>query len=121
VFRERICITAAGVALAIVCSVICSSASATEPLPDPTRPVLMGGVQKAKTADPKHWQLTSVLISAQRRVAVINDQVVRIGQNINGAKLLTVEPGSALLSHAGRRIRLELIAEPVKRVVAPAL
>lgn len=118
-FRTRLWILAASAAL-LLCVDICSSAAGSEALPDPTRPVVLSGERVPSADKPKLWQLTSTLISPQRRVAVINGQVVQVGQAINGAKLLAVEPGSALLSRAGHKIKLKLIANPVKRVVDAA-
>jgi MSHA biogenesis protein MshK len=99
----------------------CWPAFGQGPLSDPTRPPV-GVVGSAGQSAPKtlKWKLTSTLISRQRRVAVINDQVVRVGQKIDGAVLVAVEPGSALLHHAGQKIQLKLVAGTVKQAVEPA-
>ena len=93
---------------------------AQQPLSDPTRPMVLSGVSVGTSA-PKtiKWTLTSTLIAPQRQVAVINDQIVKVGENIDGAKLVTVKPGSALLNHAGKTIQLKLISGTVKQTAAP--
>lgn len=99
----------------------CWPAFGQGPLSDPTRPPVgaIGGAGQTAQKSLK-WKLTSTLISRQRRVAVINDQVVRVGQKIDGAVLVAVEPGSALLHHAGQKIQLKLVAGTVKQAVEPA-
>lgn len=95
-------------------------AYAQQPLSDPTKPVVLSGAGVGTTA-PKtiSWKLTSTLISPQRQVAVINDQVVKVGQKIDGAKLVAVKSGSALLHHDGKTIQLKLISGTVKQAAVP--
>jgi hypothetical protein len=59
--------------------------------------------------------LTSTLIGPQRRVAVINNHAVQVGQKIDGAVLVEVEPGSAWLVQGGRRIHLKMNLTTVKQ------
>lgn len=111
---------ATNAALLIFCLGCGSLACAQQPLSDPTRPLVLSGVSVGTPA-PKaiKWKLTSTLIAPQRQVAVINDQVVKVGEKIDGAKLVAVKPGSALLHHAGKTIQLKLISGTVKQAVAP--
>ena len=84
-------------------------------LTDPTRPpayTVGKPVQDGKKA--QKWRLTSTIIGPQRRVAVINNQVVQVGQKIDGAVLVGVETGGALLEKAGRKIHLTLKVTTVK-------
>lgn len=110
-------------ALLFVCLAFGSMACAQQPLSDPTRPFVFSGAGTGTgTAAPRTitWKLTSTLISPQRQVAVINGRVVKIGQKIDGAKLVAVKPGSALLHHAGKTIQLKLISGTVKHAAVPA-
>lgn len=101
--------------------VVAGPAFGQPPLTDPTRPgILSGGVARATEEKPGAWTLTSTLIAPQRRVAVINDQLVQVGQAVDGATLIAVEPGSALLRRGGKQIRLTLVAASVKRAAKPA-
>jgi hypothetical protein len=79
-------------------------------LPDPTRPpqrfiapVASGPV----VAD--NWQLGSILIAPQRRVAVINGRPLSVGDQVSGAKVVAIEPGQVRLSRGGREIMLDLL------------
>lgn len=109
-------------ALLFFCLGCVSLAYAQQPLSDPTRPVgvsgagVGGGISAPKTIK---WKLTSTLISPQRQVAVINGRVVKVGQEIDGAKLVVVKPGSAMLHHAGKTIQLKLISGTVKHAAVP--
>lgn len=94
-------------------------ASAGEMLTDPTQPpVLAAGRPAPSMKRPLQWRLTATIIGPQRRVAVINEQAVQIGQEIDGAMLVVVEPGSALLLHKNRKVQLKLNARTIKRTVS---
>lgn len=90
------------------------------PLGDPTRPASgYRGAAGDETVQPLNWRLTSTLIASKRRVAIINNQTVQVGQTIDGAVLLAVESDSALLRRQGENIRLDLKADTVKQAVRP--
>ena len=96
---------------------ICSAAAAV--LPDPTRPPgRLDGAAVAAPAD-DNWQLGSILIAAQRRVAVINGRPLTVGEQISGARVVAIEPGRVRLRRGAREIVLELLsAHPRRRVVS---
>jgi hypothetical protein len=73
---------------------------------DPTRPAVHQGEAKpAPTSRVDTWVLQSVLISSERRYAIINGQIVAPGDWIGGALLLEVAEGSATLrTSEGRKI-----------------
>ncbi len=85
-------------------------------LKDPTRP------PTATTAIPTspeknqrpRWALTSTLVSAQRRTAVINDTVVSHGDRINGAKVISIQSSTVRLRVGGREITLMMLKKNVK-------
>lgn len=92
-----------------------------ETLADPTRPALMDAGQAVREGQElRKWRLTSTITGPNRRVAVINNRVVRIGESIGGAVLVEVVPGSAVLVHGGRRLHLKLNAKTVKHSVKTA-
>lgn len=78
-----------------------------QPLPDPTRPPSPAEVRAFfDTHDRDHepasgLRLQSVLISDQRRLAIINDQRVGEGDRIGQAEVLRIEPGRVHLRHHG--------------------
>jgi len=60
--------------------------------------------QKQKPA----WVLSSILYSKQRQHAIINNQLVRQGDVIKGAKLIRLKPDSVRLRAQGKTIDLSL-------------
>ena len=54
------------------------------------------------------WTLTSILFSKQRQHAIINNQLVKQGDVIKGAKLVRLRPDSVRLLSNGRTIDLSL-------------
>jgi len=92
-----------------------------ERLRDPTRPPNMDSGKTVPDAQqPVKWKLTATIVGPERRVAVINDRPVQIGQKIDGAVLVAVEAGSALLVRKGRQMQLKLHQAAVKRTVREA-
>jgi MSHA biogenesis protein MshK len=76
--------------IAAVC-LVAASAVPAQALRDPTRPpaaISKGAI--AAHAEPSGWILQSVLISPERRYAIINGEVVPLGGSIAGAELVAV-------------------------------
>lgn len=59
--------------------------------------------------------LSSILISSDRRVAVINGQILKRNELIQGVRVVAIEPGRVLLDNAGKKIELFLLSD-VKKV-----
>ena len=57
---------------------------------DPTRPPVASTRSLAGKTEPSGWILQSVLISPERRYAIINGEVVPIGGSIAGAELISI-------------------------------
>lgn len=76
--------------LALAC-IAGASPSAAQTLRDPTRPPAAGGKGGGATrSEPAGWVLQSVLISPERRYAIINGEIVQVGGSIDGAELIAV-------------------------------
>lgn len=60
------------------------------------------------TVEPKMLQLTSILYSSTRKIAIIDDRMLSIGDSINGARLVSVKKDSARLVKNGKTINLRL-------------
>ncbi len=82
---------------------------------DPMRPDF-GGPPATNTArpQPSPLELQSTLLSPQRNLAVISGVRLGIGESIRGYRLLSIEPGTALLEKDGRRLELKLVRRPVR-------
>jgi hypothetical protein len=72
--------------------------------PEPVKPV----VARPK---PEPMRLISIIFSAERKVAIIDDQVLAIGDRIRGAELVSLTRNSARLVRKGKVINLRLAAE----------
>ena len=58
--------------------------------------------------NPKPLQLTSILFSQNRKIAIIDDQMLAVGDRIRGAKLVRLTRVSARLVRKGKVINLSL-------------
>ncbi|MGH1371214.1 MAG: hypothetical protein ACRBBW_04205 [Cellvibrionaceae bacterium] len=67
---------------------------------DPTRP--LSYVSPAKVKAKSHWRLDSVLISSQRKLAVINGEFVREQGWIKGAQVTQIENGRVTIMVKGK-------------------
>ena len=80
--------------ISMLLAVVCMAAASTvfaQTLRDPTRPAAARarGTSVA-TGERSGWVLQSVLISPERRYAIINGEVVPVGGSIAGAELVAV-------------------------------
>ncbi|HVY07057.1 MAG TPA: MSHA biogenesis protein MshK [Burkholderiales bacterium] len=89
--------------LGIVAAVGIASSAQAQALRDPTRPPA-SSARAAGKVEPSGWTLQSVLISPERRYAIINGEVVAIGGSVGGAVLVAVAPERVTLrTHDGLR------------------
>jgi type II secretory pathway component PulC len=84
---------------------------------DPMRPpVSVTGSGKMKTSPV--WVLNSVLTSNQRKVAIINQIPVLVGESVNGARVMSIRDDRVLMSQDGKQFEIKLYSARVKRPVA---
>jgi hypothetical protein len=67
--------------------------------------VVAGRGNSSKT---KTFELTSILYSATRKIAIIDDKMLSVGDKISGAKLVSVKKYSARLIRNGKTINLRI-------------
>src|SRR5260370_6188185 len=98
---------ALGAALAV-----CAPLAAAQALRDPTRPPLIfgrtgDGGMMGRSRDAE-WVLQSVLLSPERRYAIINGEVLSLGGSVAGAGLVAIREGEVTLRAGGalRTVRL---------------
>lgn len=78
---------------------------------DPTRPpsaAELAAWRGQPAAETEHWQLQSVLISSQRRVAIINGKRAIVGQSIDGARVRSIEPTHATIETGTETLTLSI-------------
>lgn len=103
--------------VAALLSVIVASAAAAQELPDPTERTRRLGAAHGE-ATSTSWVLESTLVAADRRLAVINDVTVAVGDSVDGAQVMAIDPYSVRLRAEGRVIELKLTADDPKRRAA---
>lgn len=88
-------------ALALLpCLALMTAGPVSAQVDDPTRPPTaaeLAAWRGQPTAEMVQWDLQSVLISGQRRVAIINGERAVVGQRIDGARVRAIEPTHAII------------------------
>ena len=85
-------------------------------LDDPTRPPDFATTltpDDATEAD-VGWELSSILVSPQRSVAIINGTTVQVGETLAGAKVLEINLSGVVIRHRDEVISLKLLSTSVK-------
>ena len=75
---------------------------------NPMQPVQLR-VNEATVSSTKELQLESILISKQRKVAIINGQFFRIGQPQQGIEVVHIMPTQVTVKYNGEQIDLALL------------
>ena len=84
-------------------------------LEDPTRPPISGPVKVVKVSQ-KLPRLASVLLSEERRVAVLDGKPVSEGDSHAGFEVVQIaREGVTVLSPEGKRLQLSLASNKVKK------
>ncbi len=89
-------------------------------LPDPTRP--LGGRTVAPAAIPPPIQapvsvVQSILVSPQRRLAVISGRIVSVGDQLGDAVVAEILPYEVVLQRGGKEERMRLMSRLNKQAV----
>lgn len=89
-----------------------------ETLSDPTRPLdsapAVGSSATTAAAAPSGPVLQSTLISPLRRSAVISGRTVKIGDTVDGAKVVDIQSYEVRLRRGGREASLRLLPKLAK-------
>lgn len=93
----------------LICALLTSMVYAN----DPTRPPhwLQAPAQSAPAFNPDKYQLQQIIQHPQRQVAVINGQLLRVGDEIDGARLVRIDATSVQLRVRRAEYRLSLLSE----------
>ena len=75
------------------------------PLRDPTRPYK--AVEQSAAATPR-FVVNAIIVSADRRVAVVNGRRVAVGGSIDDATVIAIEKDLLVLETGGKRITARL-------------
>lgn len=82
-------------------------------LGDPTRPPTPAEIRAWQSGESSEdtqsgWQLQSVLVSEDRRVAIINGRRHHTGDRIGAARITAINPGEVTLEQAGEHFSLTI-------------
>ena len=102
----------------LLCGPVSAAAAATGRLQDPLRPVRYQAPVNKKQAEvqPLNWHLSAVLLSEKRAVAVINGRSLRLGDLLDGYKLIKIEPGKVLLRNKQQQVILRRSGTGLKKI-----
>ena len=89
-------------------------AAQQRPLSDPMRPhsqqvkAPLSSVEKAgeQVIDTAAWQLTAVLISERRSLAIVNGQALQKGDQLDGYKVISIQSDKVVLEHGHKQLVL---------------
>lgn len=70
---------------------------------DPTRPLIVEVVEADKKIEQERLVLQSIIISPTRRIALINDEYVKVGDYIGLYKINSIEKNSVVLTQPGQK------------------
>ncbi len=76
-----------------------------EILRDPTRPYVAS--ERRVVATPR-FAVNAIIVSSERRVAIVNGRRVGIGGSVDGAIVITIEKDHLILEKDGKRITAAL-------------
>ena len=90
-------------------AVVKDSAAQDAVVRDPTRPFVQtepstGGTRTASAG----LDLTAVIVSPSRRIAVINGRFYREGERVNGELITGIEPGAIRIRRNGEDIQIKV-------------
>src|SRR2546425_12876802 len=99
----------------VLMGLLLSSGVAYAAFHDPTQPYTFVEKSNDKSAEGP-LVLQAIFISQHQRIAVVNGELLKIGDVIQDNRLVTIESNFVILDNAGEKTFLHLI-DPVKRAV----
>lgn len=87
-------------AVALISSLALAPAAMGQGLPDPTRPpaAMMGWKEGVQQSVPPGPVLQSVLVSPDRKVAIISGQAISLGEKFGDARVIKISESEVILS-----------------------
>ncbi len=89
--------------------------SARAELGDPTRPPDISTVTvESLESGNAPFRVSSILMAPGRKIAIVNDSRVEIGDEVDGATVSEINAQAVLLELGGEEIELRIAGQPVK-------
>ena len=111
-FRERTFLL-----IALTVLIFSPSLTMAENPVDPMRPPAVSG-RAAVSADSKapRWQVTAILVSPGRRLAMVNDRLLGVGATIDGARIKAIYGNGVALDIGDRELVIRPAVPSVRQV-----
>lgn len=88
-----------------------------ENLADPMRPPAVGGrASVSADANAPRWQVTAILISSGRRLAMVNNRLLAVGSTVDGARIKAIYGNSVELDIGDRALVIHPAVPTVRRL-----
>ena len=98
-------------------ALLCSSLPvAAESLVDPMRPPAAGQAASAKGAESPRWEVTAILVSSGRRLAMVNNRLLGVGATIDGARIKAIYGNAVELDIQGRALVIRPAVPSIRKV-----
>lgn len=89
-----------------------------DPLPDPTRPANYSQVTEIKAKLPnefRNWNVRAIRTSDNGRNAIVNGTLVKVGDEIDSAKIIDITRNTVVLAYDSKQLVLKLIPAEIKK------
>jgi len=88
-------------------------------LVDPTRPPgyvepAIAAQVAAEQSEVRTWSVSMIRVGARQRLAIVNGELVREGDQIGGVRVLKIEPRTVQLERRGKRYEVAMTVAGVK-------
>ncbi|MEZ4333276.1 MAG: hypothetical protein R3F35_16055 [Myxococcota bacterium] len=93
-----------------------ASARAGEPLPDPTRPPAeaLSASPTPEVAAPSRLELRAIFHADDRRIALLDDRRVGVGDRVADATVIAIDADRVRLRRGGEIVEIELVSSAFK-------
>lgn len=88
---------------------------AAENLADPMRPPSVSYAAPKKSNAPR-WEVTAILVSSGRRLAMINNRLLGVGARVDGARIKAIYGNAVELDVEGRALVIRPAVPSVRQV-----
>ena len=98
-------------------SLMYATSGLSEVLPDPTRPAEYQAALIVQDL-PKElvdWKVTAIRISDNDRTAILNGDIVRVGDTTGPAKILEIQPTQVILDYDNSKVAVRLFSDVAMR------
>lgn len=93
------------VCAALALLAVSATGHASEALRDPTRPYT---ARQAHAASAPRYKVNAIIVSDERRIAIINGKRIGVGGRVNGATVVSIAKRELILEVNGQELTLRL-------------